>query len=134
MEIKLAVLADFASITLEGKLNILGIFDEINSAQLPAAVPIFYIVVSYEAGPAEFETEKVTQVVLSDADGKTMARLEQKLKVPRPTRPGSRSTVNQIGAIMGLSFPKAGDYQFAFLINDQEAKSICLRVNQVMGG
>jgi len=38
MRVKLAVLADYASITREGKLNILGIFDEINPQQLPATL------------------------------------------------------------------------------------------------
>lgn len=134
MDVKLAVLADFASITREGKLNILGIFDEINSTQLPVSLPIFYIVVSYEAGPAEFEAEKATQIVLTDADGNVMMKLEQKLTVSRAPRPGSRSTMNQIGGVVGLSFPKAGDYQFAILVDGREEKAIGLRVNQMSGG
>jgi hypothetical protein len=83
MDVKLAVLADFASITREGKLNILGIFDEINAPKLPVQLPIFYLVASYEAGPAEFETEKSTQIAVTDADGNVMVRLEQKITDPK---------------------------------------------------
>jgi len=130
MEVKLAVLADFASITREGKLNILGIFDEINPPKLPAQLPIFYVVVSYEAGPAEFETEKSTQIVVTDADGQVMIRLEQKIMVSRASRPGTRSTMNQISGIVGFPFPKAGDHQFAILIDGRKDTTIRLRVNE----
>ena len=134
MDVKLAVLADFASITREGKLNILGIFDEINPPNLPAQLPIFYVVVSYEAGPAEFDTEKSTQIALTDADGDVMVRLEQRITVPRAIRPGTRSTMNQISGIVGLPFPKAGDYQFAILVDGREEKTIRLRINEPREG
>jgi hypothetical protein len=131
MDVKLAVLADFASITREGKLNILGIFDEINTPELPAQLPMFYVVVSYEAGPAEFDTEKSTQIAVTDADGNVMVRLQQDITVSRVRRPGTRSTMNQITGIVGMPFPKAGDYQFAILIDGREGTTIRLRVNEM---
>jgi hypothetical protein len=131
MDVRLAVLADFASITREGKLNILGIFDEINTQNLPVQLPVFYVVVSYEAGPAEFDTKKSTQIAVTDDDGNVMVRLEQDITVSRARRPGTRSTMNQIIGIAGLPFPKAGDYQFAVLIDGGEAGTIRLRVNEV---
>jgi len=131
MNVKLAVLADFASITRERKLNILGIFDEVNTPILPVQLPIFYVVVAYEAGPVEFDSEKATQIVLTDDDGNEMVRLEQKITVSRAKRPGTRSTMNQITGIAGLPFPKAGDYQFAILIDGGEATTIRLRVNEM---
>jgi hypothetical protein len=133
MNVKLAVLADFASISREGKLNILGIFDELNTAEFPARLPIFYVVVAYEAGPAEFDSEKATQIVLTDDDGNVMVRLEQKIKVSPAKRPGTRSTMNQITGIVGLPFPKAGSYQFAILIDGREEETVRLRVNELKG-
>jgi len=131
MKVKLAVLADFASITRERKLNILGIFDELNTAEFPAQLPIFYVVVAYDAGPAEFDSEKATHIVLTDDDGNEMVRLEQKITVSRARRPGTRSTMNQITGIAGLPFPKAGEYQFVVLIDGGEAATIPLRVNEI---
>ena len=129
MNVKLAVLADFASITREGKVNILGIFDQMQAARLPAGVPIFYIVVVYEAGPAEAGQEKDTAIVLTDEDGAPKARIEQKVKVEAPPFPGSRRTINQVNGISGLRFEKAGVYQFAILVNGQEEGTISLRVH-----
>ena len=129
MDVKLAVLADYASITREGKLNILGIFDSINPQKLPVALPIFYVVVAYTAGPAEYGAEKKTEVVLCDDDGKELFRTAQSIQVPRPTK-GHVATANQIGALMMLPFQKAGDYQFSILVNGEEKTTIPLRVNE----
>ena len=129
MNVKMSVLADFASITREGKLNILGIFDEINPNSLPTALPIFYIVVVYDAGPAEVGSSKRTALVLHDADGVVKARLEQSLTVQPPARAGRRTTMNQVHGVVQFPFDSEGDYQFAILINEQEEGTISLRVN-----
>lgn len=130
MDVKLAVLADFASIGINGKLSIMGIFDEINPSQLPVALPIFYVVTSFGTYAAEFDTTKDLETVLHDEDGVVLARLSQRVTVPRPARPGTTGTINQVHGITGLPFPKAGSYQFAILINGQQADHISLRVNE----
>ena len=96
-------------------------------------MPIFYIVVIYEAGPGEVGSIKNTALVLHDADGQVKARLEQSLTVPPPSQPGRRSTMHQISGIVQFPFERHGSYQFAILINEQEEKSIALHVNPVKG-
>lgn len=39
--------------------------------------------------------------------------------------------MNQIGGIVGLQFPKVGDYQFALLVDNQEERTIGLQVNPI---
>lgn len=129
MELKLAVLADFASITREGKLNILGIFDEINPGALPVTLPIFYVVVSYSAGATEFDTDKTLGIALQTEDGSILLRLEQTAHVARPARPGTRTKVNQLHALVGLPFEAAGSYEFVLSVDGRPEGSIPLRVN-----
>ena len=81
MDVKFAVLADYASITREGKLNILGIFDVVNARGFPFALPLFHLVASYESGAAEFRSDKNIEIVLCDEDGAELLRLVQPLKV-----------------------------------------------------
>jgi hypothetical protein len=131
MEVKFAVLADHASITREGKLNVLGIFDVINTPTLPVSLPLFYVVVSYEAGAAEFDSTKHVEIVLCDEDGNRLLRLPQELKVVRPKVSGMMVTANQIAGIVGCQFSKTGNYQFDILVNGDSKKTISLRVNQV---
>jgi hypothetical protein len=131
MEVKFAVLADYASITREGKLNILGIFDAINTEKFPIALPSFFVVASLTAGAAEFETDKNIKIVLCDEDGNCLFSAEQVIHVTRPNKAGALFTTNQIAAIVGFPFKKAGDYQFSILVNNEEKKSILLQVNEL---
>jgi hypothetical protein len=129
MDVKLAVLADHASISLEGKLNIMGIFDEINPPRLPVALPIFYVVVSYSTRATEFEADKNLEIALQTEDGRILVRLQQLVHVPRPPRPGARGTVNQVHALVGLPFEDEGSYQFVISVDGQPIGDIPLRVN-----
>lgn len=130
MDVTLAVLADFASVSREGKLNIMGIFDQINPIAFPAVLPLMHLVISYEASPAEFDSMKQTKVLLLDADGNQMFSAEQGIKVNRPPIPGARATMNQIYALVGVRFERSGDYQFSVLVNDEEKRAVRLRVNE----
>ena len=133
MEVKFAVLADYANITREGKLNISGIFDIVNPPVLPFPLPIFYVVISYEAGAAEYDTMKQISIILSDEDGNRLMELPHELKINRPDRGGTLVTANQLAAIAGYRFEKAGTYQFAILVGGETKKTISLRVNQPRG-
>jgi hypothetical protein len=132
MDVKFAVLADYASITREGKLNVLGIFDTINALAFPTAVPLFFVVVSYEAGAAEVGSIKQVEIVLCDEDGKHLLALPQELKVGRPQMSGTMATANQIAGIVGFQFSQAGSYQFDILVNGDSKKTISLRINQIV--
>lgn len=129
MEMKFGVLADFASISREGKLNVLGIFDEVNPPELPVALPIFYVVSSFSAGPTEFDTDKTIEMALQDEDGNMLIRLQTIVTVMRPERPGTRSKVNQVNALVGLLFERAGNYEFVLSIDGRPEGSIPLRIN-----
>ena len=133
MDVKLSVLADFASISREGKLNIMGIFDEINAQQLPLALPIFYVVVSYSTRATEFESDKNVEIALQTEDGNILVRLQQPIHVARPQRPGTRGTVNQVHALVGLPFQTPGSYEFVISVDGRPEGSIPLRVNGPAG-
>jgi hypothetical protein len=130
MEVKLAVLADFASVTREGKLNVLGIFQEISPPSLPTVLPICYVVVAYEAGPAEVGSDKNITLALQDADGAVSMQLEQNITVPVAPRQGNRSLIHQINALIQLPLEQSGDYQFVIMINGEEKSHIPFRVNE----
>jgi len=134
MDVGFAVLADYASLSQEGKLNVLGIFGEINPPQLPFALPMMYLVLAYEAGVAEIGTDKIVRIVLLDSDGKQLLGLEQTNKVPQAKRPGSRVSVNHLIGLAGIRFDHAGDYAFSVLIGGEEKKSVPLRVNEPAKG
>jgi hypothetical protein len=135
MEVGLAVLADFASTTAEGKLNIMGIFGEINAPTLPFVLPtVVYLVVQFDVSLAETGSEKSLQVRLMDDEGRPIIDMHQPVTVPQAARPGGRVQINNVIGLGGLRFDRAGDYQFAVLVNGEEKKAIPLRVNAAQPG
>lgn len=130
MKVALALLADYANVTKEGKLNVLGLFDRINAPSLPWTHPQMQLVLSLEATPAEWDSSKKVEIKLLDADGNTKFTIGADLKVPRG-QSGRNVLINSIIAINNLRFDTEGDYIFHVLIGGDDKKAIPLRVNFV---
>jgi hypothetical protein len=130
MDVSLAVLSDFASVTQEGKLNIMGIFGEVNPPGLPFSLPLMYLVIVFDASPAEVGSEKNVRVVMLDGEGREGLKVENTMAVPAAGRPGRRTSFNAILALQGVTFTQPGDYEFSILINGEEKRSVPLRVNE----
>ena len=130
MEVALALLADYANVTKEGKLNLLGLFSMINAPSLPWTHPQMQLVLSLEATPAEWDSSKKVEIKLLDADGNIKLTIGSDLKVPRG-QSGRNVIVNSIIVINNLRFDTEGDYAFHILVGGDEKKRIPLRVNFV---
>ena len=131
MNVTLAVLADYANVSQDGKLNILGVFQEVNPVGFPAAVAQMFLVVSFEASAAEVGTQMNIRIALLEADGTEVMGMEGPIVVEPSPRPGSRAFINQIVALQGLTFQNSGDYAFHILVNGDEKRAVPLRVNDV---
>jgi hypothetical protein len=128
-----AVLAEYATTSHDGKLSVISIFDQINTATLPAILPIFFVVARFEAGPAEFGLTKQVETVLMTQDGTELLRARQEATIIRPDIPGVPRTLNILNGIGALKFEAVGAYQFAILVDGRTEATIPLRVN-VAGG
>ena len=130
VEVTVAVLADYANVSQDGKLNIMGIFQEVNPPVLPWALPQMYLVLSFSAGLAEFGTPRNIRIVLLHSDGQEILKLEAKMQVPKPPRQGSRAYINEAIGLAGVIFERPGDYAFYILIGDDEKATVPLHVNK----
>jgi hypothetical protein len=130
MEVTLALLADYANVSQEGKLNVMGVFDRIWAKEIPVVHPEMSLVFRLEAGPAERGTEKLVEVKLLDADGNVLQHLKGHLTVPA----GSRHPIVQIAQILKLAtvrFEKPGDYAFHILVGGEEKSRVPFFVEQL---
>jgi hypothetical protein len=130
MEVTLALLADYANVTKEGKLNVMGIFTTINAPVLPCVHPQMQLVLELEAGAAERDMQKDIEVKLLDADANQIFSVKGNIKVPRGEA-GRRAHIHSIMGFGNMKFNAEGDYVFAILIGGETKKEIPLRVNYV---
>ncbi len=127
MEATLAVVCDYAMLSLEGKLSVMGIFGQINPPVLPFQMPMMYLTVVFSVPPAELGQQKLVRLVLMDADGKEMLNMEQTVVAARPPGPGP-AEINVVVGLANVLFEKSGSYQFSVLVGGEEKRSVPLRV------
>ena len=88
MKARIAVLADYTNISKEGKLNILGIFNAIQSKTLPVVHHSMQLVMSFEIPRSELNIEKELQIKLQDEDGKQIFEIGGKFTPTDKGKPG----------------------------------------------
>ena len=130
MEVTLALLADYANVTREGKLNLMGVFTVINAPALPWIHPQMKLVLQLEAGPADWDTEKHIEVQLLDADANQISAIRGNVKVTRP-QVAKHLQLNSIMSINSLKFNAEGDYIFVVRLDGEIKREIPLRLNYV---
>jgi hypothetical protein len=133
VEAKLAVLAEYAGVSSDNRLNILGIFEDINPRTFPATVPHIYAVLSCEADLTEYGKKFPVRVALldTDSDDNEILALEGLVEVPRPSPQSEMVTVNQIVGLTSVQFDHPGNYRFSFSVKGEEIASVPLRANKV---
>lgn len=127
MRVKLALLADFANVTREGKLNIIGKFDRIWFRDLPVRIASMHLIIEIEAYYAERGRPQRLTVTLDDPDGGRLLELPADVMVAGGT-PGNPIGTGQILALNNLEFLKAGGYTFNIFINEHLAEQLTLQV------
>ncbi|HSJ10837.1 MAG TPA: hypothetical protein VK928_13015 [Longimicrobiales bacterium] len=126
MQVKLALLADYANVTAEGKLNILGIFDRISVHEIPAVHPQMHLILRFEAHPAERDRVHNIEIRLYDPDGQTV--FEVKGDVVPHGHIGQTIATNQILTLNNLQLSKPGGYIFVVMVNNDMKSEIPLGV------
>lgn len=132
MDAILAVAADYANVASDGKLNIMGIFQEVNPFGLPFALPQMFLIITWDAGPAEFGSQKDCRVSFVGPDrneGENLT-LEYQLVVPNVTRPGTRAIFHQILGIGGLPITRTGPHAMHVLVGGETKAEVPLYVNE----
>ena len=129
MKVQMFVLCDAANES-HGKLNLLGTFDRIFSAKMPAMHPSCTI-----AGILRFqkieEGEHKIKCTFCNADGKlVLPPLEKVIKVKIPPG-GSSVNHNMVLNIHGLKLETYGEYSIDLAVNGRHEASVPLYVSPI---
>lgn len=133
MEVTFAVLADYANVSREGKVNVMGLFTIIYADKFPATHPEMQLVFNLEAHAAERGRKKKVEIVLVDADGKRLQELRAELTVPTE---GSSLTIgiNQIVRLVGVTFEHPGQHEFVILVDGDKKASVPFTLEKTSPG
>ena|SRR3990170_6010973 len=122
MEIPLALLADYANTSQDGKLNVMGVFNRILAKEFPTVHPEMRLVFRLEAQPSERGRQATIEIKLLDADANILQHLTGRLTIPEQS-PQPTIQIDQILRFTTVVFKKPGDHRFDILVDgDLKAK------------
>ena len=130
MHVALAVLADGANVTREGKLNLLGIFDTIFARTFPVMHPQMQLVLRFEAEPQEAGTRRDVEVQFLAADGRVLFRLPGAVMVQQ-RNVGDTVRMDQIVTLNNVQLEHPGRYRFHVVVDGEPAATVPLHVEQI---
>jgi uncharacterized protein DUF6941 len=129
VNVPIAVLAEYANRTTDGKLNIMGIYDTIYGAELPVEIPSMRLVMQMQTEPHDRGTELLVRIRLDGPYGENLLPHPlQRLIVPEHLSP--RVNYPQVVELNGVYVERFGDYVFIISVNEVEKARIPFHVVQ----
>lgn len=120
MKITFAHLCDYAMLSREGKLSVMGIFSGIRPGQLPYVHPQAYLAFEIELSYAEVNRPVSVELQCIDADGNKSFQATSQLTFKSkagPPKPGDKPKLGQVLGIQNLQFTRACRYDINIFLN-----------------
>ena len=131
MDLKFALLADHVNRTSEGKLNIIGEFNAISAARVPATHSSLFLVARFEASVSE-GTEHQLTIGLYDEDGKGVLPKSPTFPIKFvPQGRGLPLRAQVVAQLGGLKFDHFGNFEFHLLVNGRIEATVPVSVSQI---
>jgi len=126
MHVSFALFADAANLSQEGKLNILGVFDALQVATLPAVHPRAHLVVHLKGSGADIGAHTVSFRWLSPS-GQELWTSSGDLNIGSPP-PGVAEMDLPLIAQLDLPMDSAGSYNMAIAIDGDHTIDVGVQV------
>src|SRR5436309_1147853 len=130
MKVKLALLADGANVSREGKLNLFGIFDTLFARGFPTTHPQMQLVIRFEAAPDEAGSTRQVEIQLVAGDGSVLFRLPGALTV-QPAGLADAIRMDHVLTLNHVQFERPGRYRFDVVVDGLVAAAIPLQVEEI---
>ena len=127
MYVAFALLADAANVALDGKLNILGVFDVVRAAAFPTVLPRVHLVARLKAQVGDVGPHRIGLQVTGPG-GATLVTAEIELTI-HPLPAGVAEVDIPIVQALDLQLQRAGPHAVLLMIDGQVAAQLQLAVH-----
>lgn len=134
MNVTYGFLCDYATVSREGKLSIIGIFSDINVGQLPARHPQAFLAFELELSYAEVNLDLPMRIECVDEDGSPVFKMDGQVQVRGRARPGERPRLAQALQLNDLTFQHAGRYDINIFVNNELKRTVEFTVSHRPAG
>jgi hypothetical protein len=134
VKVILAAMADYANQTGEGKLNIIGLFGQVNWTGPDSTVPIMSVVFVLEPDEDDYGQVRHLALKFQSPDGTEFLQpLRSQTTVP-PRPDVGRILLNQQITLVATAFPVSGMHAFVLEMDDRAIYRLEFPVIDVRGG
>lgn len=131
MNVKLAVLADYATTTAEGKLVICGVFDTVFAPSAPVVHHSMYLALRVDSHPGEPAKHRLV-IRLVDPDGNlVIPELDAKFDLGPAADRSQSGGLQLVLALPNVEFKTMGRHAVDILIDDRFEESVILNVERL---
>jgi hypothetical protein len=130
MKVDIFCLCDFAQPTVDGKLNILGLFDTLTFDRVPARLGLFAVAIKLRIGSTDLG-EKKFKISFFGPDGKPILTGIEAVMQVEATPGFLYSNIQMVSLIPQLPLLSFGEHSIVLEVDGQLVASIPLRVIQI---
>lgn len=121
-DVKLLVVCELAQITQDGKVSLLGIFERIQTNDIPIKIPRFFVVGIISGQP--MSKHEVSFRLISPSGKASLA--DQRVIAML----GYDGNANVFNDMAGILFPEYGQYELVMMVDGVVGKTITLTVEE----
>ncbi|NQT97643.1 MAG: hypothetical protein HQ562_07880 [Candidatus Marinimicrobia bacterium] len=124
MNTRYILLADSAHLSVDGKLSVIGIFENINARKFPCTHPEISLVVQFEATRKEFGNHTLEVQLTDDRDRLVTKHGPIQFAIGNKTLKNSFARSGIIIRIINITMKKPGEYRFALFVDNRYIESV----------
>jgi len=127
MLVTLFLTADYANLTGDGKLNIMGIFSTVYATQFPARHSSMHLIAKLVGELGEDGQTRDVHIFLLGPDGQRILEVGGEMQIPKRIN-AQKPEINAIIRLQDVTFPTPGPYQFVLFVDKDHKGEISLLV------
>lgn len=136
MKLTYAHLCDYATVSREGKVSVMGIFSELRFPKYPHPLPSAFLVFELEASAGEVGRKVDVEITCMGQDGQPLFKMGGALVINLPPgvapKPGEMHRSSQILGVNGLMIPSPGPYQVDIFVNGDLKATVGFEAAQIV--